>query len=165
LVACGVSRDAFVWLVSPPKRISRLGGHYNTLLKISKFVTRTGDKYIVTLTNPKEFRVWDAANYRLAREWVDRDFQRPVDHFTAIVFDDRRHAIITAPGVPSRRSEDQELLANYLEKHTHTSPVVGLFYSTLLEQFVMIDAIGNSSVWNCTGGRRTTFIERDWAQT
>ena len=162
LVTCGVSRDAYVWSISPPKRIFKMSGHYNTLLKVTDFVTSQDDKYIVTLTNRKEFRFWDASNYRMARELADRDMQRPENHFSAIVFDERRHALICASGVPCRYSEDTTLLENYLEKTSHNSPIIGCFYTAEFDQFVTLDSVGDFCVWNLKDGKRMYLIERDW---
>jgi hypothetical protein len=60
------------------------------------------DKFMVTMTTHKEFPLWDAVNYRMACERADRDLQRPENHFSTILFDEKRHAIITVAGVPSR---------------------------------------------------------------
>lgn len=163
LVTCGVSRDAYVWSISPPKRIFKMAGHYNTLLKVTDFVTSQDDKYIVTMTNRKEFRFWDASNYRMARELADRDMQRPENHFSAIIFDEKRHALICASGIPCRFSEDTSLLENYLDKKTHNSSIIGCFYTQEFDQFVTLDSVGDFCVWNLKDGKRMCLIERDWS--
>jgi WD40 repeat protein len=163
LVTASVSRDAYVWSLSPPKRLSKLGGHYNTLLKVTEFVTTTDDHYILTMTNRKEIRLWDAGNYRLAREWIDRDMQRPENRFSAVVFDERFHAIITASGVPCRWSEDAALLASYLERHSHSAGIVGCFYLPPFRQILSLDERGTFSVWDPGTGARAISVEPEWA--
>jgi WD40 repeat protein len=81
-----------------------------------------------------------------------------------VIFDERYRAIITVSGVPSRWSEDQALLANFLEKHTHTNPVIGCFFAAVFEQFVTIDSLGSCCVWNVMDGKRVSFTEREWSR-
>ncbi|OHS95902.1 EF hand family protein [Tritrichomonas foetus] len=162
IVTCGVSRDAYVWSISPPQRIFKLGGHYNTVVAITDYITSTNERYLLTMTNRKEFRLWDAVSYRMSREWNDPTLLRPENHYSAILYDERRHAIITAASYPVRWSENAAMVENFLEKTTHKHTIVGCHYTKCFNQIITIDSIANFCVWNVKNGQLSSMRESEW---
>lgn len=162
VITCGISRDAFVWSLSPPQRVFKLGGHYNTVVAITDYITSTNEKYLLTMANRKEFRLWDPVSYRMVREWTDPSLLRPENRYSAIIYDELRHSIITAASYPIRWSENAELLENFLEQSTHKHSVVGCHYSKTFNQIVAVDSIGNFSAYNIKNGKLQSMKETEW---
>jgi WD40 repeat protein len=152
LITYGVSRDCYVWSLSPLKKIFRLGGHYNQVIAVTDFVTSTGDKYFVTMTNRKEFRLWDSVNYRQVFEWSDPVIQRPENSYSSIMFDYHRHALITSSSYPSKWSEDVTAHLEQFEVLTHNHHIIGCHYAKEFEQLLTVDAIGTFKLWNYKNG-------------
>lgn len=162
VITCGISRDAYVWSISPPQRIFKLGGHCNTVIAITDYITSTNERYLMTMTNRKEFRLWDSVSYRMAREWTDPALLRPENHYSAVIYDEKRHSIITAASYPIRWSENAELLENFLEQSTHKHSIVGCHYSPAFSQIVTVDSIGNFSSYNIKNGKLQSKRETEW---
>ena len=152
LVTCCASRDAFVWSTSPPRRFYKFEQHNNQLQAMTDFVTTTNEKYILTLTVKKEFRLWDAVNYRMVREWAEPALLRPENRYGAIMFDMKRHALIAAACSPTRWAEDVSALSDSLEPVTHRHLIVGCQMSDEFNQLVTVDTIGAIRVWNINDG-------------
>lgn len=152
IVTFGNSRDAIVWAVSPPRKLFKLGGHYNAIQSITDFITSNDEKYVLTMTNRKEFRLWDGVNFRMVHEWNDNDLQRPENHFSASFFDLSRHSLITCSSYPSKWTEDVSSQADECETLTHGYPIVGTFYTTAFDEIVTIDCISTMKIWNWKNG-------------
>lgn len=152
LVTCCASRDAFVWSTTPPRRFYKFDQHNNQLQSIADFVTTTNEHYIVTVTVKKEFRLWDAVNYRIIREWVDQNLLRPENRYGAVMFDMKRHALITAASSPIKWAEDVSALNESLEPVTHRHLIVGCHFSHEFNQLITVDTIGAIRVWNINEG-------------
>lgn len=152
IVTYGVSRDAYVWAISPPRKLFKLGGHYNAIQCITDFITSNDEKYVLTITNRKEFRLWDSVNFRMVYEWNDNDLQRPENHYSASFFDLSRHSLITCSSYPSKWTEDVSAQADIYETLTHGYPIVGTFYTTTFEEIVTVDCISTIKIWNYHDG-------------
>lgn len=163
LATCGISRDAFVWSISPAQKIFKLGAHYNQVQQISDFITSTGEKYLMTMTNKKEFRLWDAVNYRMVREWSDPTPLRPENHYGAAMFDYRRHALITAACEPVKWAEDVSALNESLEPVTHSHQIVATLYSEEFDQVITVDSISSIKVWNVANGKNASSHTEPWS--
>ncbi|OHS95615.1 hypothetical protein TRFO_38277 [Tritrichomonas foetus] len=155
LTTCSVSRDAFVWTISPPQKMFKLGGHYNQLSHISDFITTTNEKYIVTMTIKKEFRLWDPMNYQKIREWSGLVMMRPENHYGAMIFDEKRHALITAASFPVKWAEDVSALNESLEPVTHSHTIVGCMYAKIFNEIVTVDSINSIKIWDLETGRNS----------
>jgi WD40 repeat protein len=165
LLTTGISRDAYVWSISPVKRIFKLGGHYNQLVDATDCGLSTGQMYYITLTNRKEFRMWDAVNYRLVREFSDPNPQIPENSYSALFFDHQQHCLITASSVPARWAENEVLMGNFLETTTHHLPIVGCFYARPFDQIVTVDTLSNIKVWDCDTGAIASCRRTEWTPT
>lgn len=163
LTTCGISRDAFVWSISPPTRLFKLGGHYNQLSHISDFVTTTGKEYIITMTTKKEFRVWDASSYNMVREWIDPAMLRPENHYNSVMFDEKRHALLTAANFPVKWAEDISALNESLEPMTHGHTIVGCKYTKEFNEIVTIDCLCTIKVWNIELGQNSSSHIEPWS--
>ena len=152
LITHGVSREGNVWGISPPRNLYQLGGHYNAIEAITEFITTTNEKYILTLTKKKEFRLWDSVNFRLLYEWTDPVMQRPEDHFTAAKFDYNRHALITCSSYPTKWAEDINANLELFEIRTHGYPIMGVYYSKEFDQLLSVDAICTFKLWDVMTG-------------
>ncbi|OHS95060.1 EF hand family protein [Tritrichomonas foetus] len=150
IASCSSARDAFVWSLSPPRKIFKLGSHYNQLQLITDYITTTNERYILTMTNKKEFRLWDSVNYRMVREWSDPSC--PEWKYTAAFFDERRHVLIAAHRDIIKWAEDESALLESKEAHTHRRPIVGCFLSNAFGQIVTIDSVCSIRVWNVETG-------------
>ncbi|OHT10832.1 EF hand family protein [Tritrichomonas foetus] len=153
IVTYGVSRDGTVWGVSPPRKLFKLGGHYNTVQAVTDFVTTTNEKYLCTMTNRKEFRLWDSVNFRMVYEWTDPTLQRPENHYSVAMFDYVRHSLITCSSYPSKWAEDVTSNVDLYEIHTHSYPIVGMFYSKEFDQLLTVDSICTFKLWNFREGK------------
>lgn len=162
LVTFSVSRDGYVWAISPPRRLFKLGGHYNIIEAITEFVTSSNEKYILTMTNRKEFRLWDSCNFRMIYEWADPELQRPENRYSCAMFDYLRHSLITCSSYPSKWTEDLTNHVEVYEPHTHLYPIVGCFYSTIFDQIVTIDNVSNIKIWNYKTGSLETNHKNSW---
>ncbi len=91
LLTTRVSREAYGLSVSTPKRSIGLSGHYDHLVDITEFGTRTCEKYFVTLMTGKDFRILDGSNGRIIREWFDADQQNHENSYSAMFFDSLSH--------------------------------------------------------------------------
>lgn len=163
LTTCGISRDAFVWSLSPPRKIFKLGGHYNQVTMITDYITTTGEKYLLTMTTKKEFRLWDALNYRMIREFSDPLTLRPENHYSCALFDYKRFVLITACGDVYKWAEDISALNECLELHTHSHHIVGAFLVPEFQQMVSVDSISTIKVWNIETGTNASNHSVSWA--
>jgi WD40 repeat protein len=162
LLTTGISRDAYVWSFAPIRRISKLGGHYNQLVDVTQFELSTGAVYYVTLTNRKEFVLWDAVNHRLVREFADPDSLRPENYYSAMWFDPKLHCLITASSVPVRWAENESLMGNLMEPSTHHVPIVGCYIARPFDQILTVDAVSNFKLWDCETGRLASYRRTEW---
>ncbi|KAK8893405.1 hypothetical protein M9Y10_021825 [Tritrichomonas musculus] len=165
LTTCGISRDAYVWSISPPNKLFKLGGHYNQLSHISDFVATTGKNYIITMTCKKEFRVWDASNYTMVREWMDPVMLRPENHYSSVMYDDKRHALLTAANFPVKWAEDISALNESLEPMTHGHTIVGCKYTKEFNEIVTIDRLCTIKVWNIEMGQNASSHVEPWSDS
>jgi WD40 repeat protein len=163
LLTTGISRDAYVWSLSPVRRIFKLGGHYNQLVEVTNFELSGGQTYYVTLTNRKEFGIWDAVNYRLVREFSDPTLLVPHHWSSEMFFDERMHCLITASSVPARWAENEGLMGNLLEPSTHHLPIVGCHLARLFDQILTVDTLCNFKVWDCETGHLASFRRSEWS--
>lgn len=163
ITACSVSRDAFVWSISPPAKLFKLGGHYNQLSHIANFVTTAGKEYIVTMTVKKEFRIWDASSYTMVREWTDPVMLRPENHYSSMIYDDKRHALITAANFPVKWAEDISAINESLEPMTHGHTIVGCEYTKEFNEIVTIDCLCTIKVWNIEFGQNASSHVEPWS--
>lgn len=152
LTTCGISRDAYIWSHGSGKKISKLGGHYNQVVKILNYTTTTKENYIVSMTNKKEFRLWDASSYRLMKEWTDPALLRPENHYSALFFDPFRNQLIAAASFAVKWAEDMSTKNDQLEKRTHSRTIVGVFSAPEFDQIVTIDTVCSIKAWNITTG-------------
>ena len=165
LTTCSFSRDAYVWSVSPPQKMFKLSGN-NQFSHISDFITTTNDKYILTMSVKKEFRLWDPIYYRMVNEWIDTEILRPENRYGALFFDERRHALITAANFPVKWAEDISALNDSLEPVTHSHAIVGCLYAKEFNEIVTVDSICSIKVWGIeTGQNKSSHIEPYNAQT
>lgn len=162
VITVGISRDIYVWSISPPQRVYKLYGHNSTVIAITDYVTSTNESYLLTMTNRKEFRLWDPASYRFAREWKDLSLYVPENYFSAIFYDEYRHAIISSSSYPIRWSENAEMLENFLEKTTHKHSIIGMHYTKKFEQIITIDSICNFCTWNVLNGKLASIRQTEW---
>ena len=162
LATCGIGRDAFIWSISPAKKIAKLSGHYNMLAKVLEYETTKGDRYLMTMTVKKEFRLWDAVNYRLVREWTDPALLRPENKYSAAMFDYKRHALITAGGDIAKWCEDINAVNESEELRTHNRPIIGCMYSKQFKQIVTVDSRCGIKVWSITQGKNTSNHQEPW---
>ncbi|OHT13232.1 EF hand family protein [Tritrichomonas foetus] len=162
LVTYGASRDAFVWSISPPRKMFKLGDHYNQIQGITDFITTSKEKYLLTMTNRKEFRVWDSVNYRAVHEWSDPTNQRPENHYSCATFDYERHALITCSSYPSKWAEDFTTNVSQYEMLTHNYSIVGCFYASAFDQVLTVDAIQTFKLWDQEKGCLETEHKIPW---
>jgi len=162
LITCGVSRDAYVWSQTTQKRIFKLGGHYSQVIGITKFDTSINDRCILTMTNRKEFKIWDGVNYRLLREWNDPNVQRPENRYGAMVFDSLHQCLITVSSVPSKWQEDTSSNPTNLVNSTSSHSIIACLYSSEFDQIINVDALGNFMVWEVKNGNRTMMRTENW---
>jgi len=155
LTTCSVSRDVFIWNTSTLKKTNRLGGHYNSVQHALGFISTSGQEYIITITNKKEFRMWDAVNFRLIRDWSDSALLRPQNNYSSSYFDERRHTLITASSCPVKWLEDSIVQVDLKEISTHQYQIIGCHYSSVFDQIVTLDPFGNFDVWNLCNGQKT----------
>ena len=141
LTTIGVSRDAYVWSEGTGRKIFKLGGHYNAISLITNYVTTSGENYILTMTNRKEFRVWDAQNYRLVKEFANRHQLHPEDRYSAGVFDPRRKVFVAASNQPALWGEDVGGSAEFEESLTHSRPIIGCFVVPEFCQLITVDSL------------------------
>lgn len=152
LTTCGISRDAYIWSHGSGKKISKLGGHYNQVVKIVNYTTTTKENYIVSMTNKKEFRLWDASSYRLMKEWTDPAVLRPENHYSALFFDPHRNQLISAASFPVKWAEDMSSKNDQFEKTTHSRTIVGVFSAPEFDQVVTVDTVCAIKAWNISTG-------------
>ena len=162
LATCGIGRDAFIWSISPAKKIAKLSGHYNMLAKVLEYETTKGDRYLMTMTVKKEFRLWDSVNYRLVREWTDPAVLRPENKYSAAMFDYKRHALITAGGDVVKWCEDINAVNEAEELRTHNRQIVGCLYSRQFRQIVTVDSRCGIKVWSIEQGKNTSNHQEPW---
>lgn len=164
LTTCPVSRDAYVWSISPPQHMFQLTGHYNQLSHISDFVTSNGENYIVTMTCKKEFKLWDCANYNTVREWTDPTILRPENHYGAMLFDEKRHTLITAASFPVKWAEDVSAFNEAQEPVTHGHSIVGCLYTKEFNEIVTVDSFCTIKVWDIETGRNSSSHIEPWSE-
>ena len=152
LLTFGISRDAYAWSSLTHKKMFKLGGHYNQIVGITNYHTTVDVDYIITMTNRKEFRVWDSVNFRMIREWTDPTPQRPENRYSAVFFDDSRNCLIAGSSYLSKWAEDVTLSADASTANTHIHQIVGCHYSDQFDQVITIDAKCYFSVWNVWNG-------------
>ncbi|OHS99546.1 EF hand family protein [Tritrichomonas foetus] len=161
LITSNNSRSVYVWSVAQNHKIFELGGHVNQVELITEFETTANERYIVTITSHKEFRIWDAMNYRLIREWVDNSLQVPTNCYSAAIFDPKQSSFITASSSLVKWVEDTGSYQYVIDKFQHTNgsitthhnKIVGCLYSKEFDQLVTVDAIGELSIWCYINGK------------
>lgn len=154
LITYGASRDAYVWSLVTLKRTFRLGGHYSQIQNIIEYVTTNGARYIITVTIQNQFRFWDSVNYRLVREYTDREKLTPFSHYGAAFFDDRRYAMICGASKLFKWAEDNSGAFDKLENTTHSKSIIGCHYSQPFEQIITVDLSGDFIVWDINSGTK-----------
>lgn len=156
LITYGPSRDVYVWGINPPRKIFTLGDHYNQVQCISDFATSSKDKYLVVITNRKEFRIWDSSSFRLVGEWSDTSLQRPENLFSVAQFDHARLCLVTCSAYPTKWAEDYTTQLLYFDKLTHNYPIIGCFYSKDYDQLITCDSACTFKIWNYMKGSLET---------
>ena len=160
IATCGISRDAYIWSHETGRKISKLGGHYNQVVKILSYTTTTKENYILTLTSKKEFRLYDSINYRLMKEWSDPQFYRPENRYGAIFYDPVRCQIITAAVGPVKWAEDAAAMSTSLDHKTHSHSIVAIFNAPEFNQLVTVDSVCCIKAWNTlTGAPESSHME------
>lgn len=152
LVTYGNTRDSLVWGINPPQKMFTLGEHYNQIECLTEFETTNKEHYIITITNRKEFKMWDSSNYRSLLEWTDPSMQRPENRFTSALFDSVRYCLITCSAYPTKLAEDFTTSVSHIEEVSHNYPIVGCFYSREYDQMVTCDAIRTIKLWEYKNG-------------
>lgn len=154
LITFGISRDAYVWSLLTQRKTFKLGGHYNQVIGITSFFTSGEVDYLVTMTNRKEFKLWDSVNFRMVREWTDPTLQHPENRFSAVFFDDVRKVLLAGSSFLSKWSEDVSQAADSTQSNTHAHQILGVHFSDTFNQVVTVDVRGDFSVWNVNTGAR-----------
>ena len=153
LATCGISRDSYIWSSSSCKKIFRLGGHYNQVILVSNYITTTGENYILTVTNKKEFRLWDSMNYRLVKEWSDTSNYRPENKYSTGIFDEKKNSFIVTSSWPVKWCEDLSSMSDKHEHQTHNHSIIGCHFSKEFSSLVSIDSICNIKIWDIQNGK------------
>ncbi|EAY08585.1 hypothetical protein TVAG_191080 [Trichomonas vaginalis G3] len=157
LITYGISRDAYVWSLLTQRKTFKLGGHYNQVIGICSFLTNSDVDYIVTMTNRKEFKLWDSVNFRMVREWTDPTLQHPDNRFSALYFDSVRRCLLAASSSLSKWAEDVSQQTDSTQSNTHAHQIIGAHFSDTFDQVVTCDAHGDFSVWNINTGSRDSL--------
>ena len=160
-VTCNMTKDISVWSQSG-RRIFLLGGHTNHPIFLSKFQTADEEEYIISMTNKKEFILWETTNFKRTTLWSDITLQRPKNEFGTAAYDANRKILYTISSVPSAWKDDQEISMLQPTNSTIMNFVVDVLYSPLFNQIICIDVIGNFSVWDMqTGSLMVLHTNRD----
>lgn len=139
IATIGVSRDAYIWSAESSRKIFKLGGHYNVIAHLIEYNTTSGDNYILTITNKKEFKLWDAQNYRLVRAFQDQSFLSPENRYSAVIFDDRRKVLLVAANSLNMWGEEVSYSIENESIATHNRQIIGCFYSPEFRDIVTVD--------------------------
>lgn len=161
LVTSSITRDAFIWSKASNKKIFKLDNHYSQISKVSRFATANGEDYILTMTTKKDFRLYDSQSYRLVKEWHDPTSLRPLNQYTALLYDEKMHCLITASSIPVRWIEDKSTITDPRNARTHNYRIVDCFYSSEFQQMITVDAMYTIKTWDVLTGRiQCSYMER-----
>lgn len=157
IATIGVSRDAYIWSAESSRKIFKLGGHYNVITHLVEYNTTSGDNYILTITNKKEFKLWDAQNYRLIRAFQDGSSMQPENRYSAVIFDDRRKVLIVAANQLNAWGEEVSFSLESESIATHNRAIIGCFYSPEFRDIVTVDTACCIKVHSAETGKLTAI--------
>ena len=148
IIICSNGKDAYSWSVQPVKRGHRLFGNPDHAALCCGYRSAHGDRYIVTVTNHKDFRLFDSSNFLARLDWSDSIVYHPEDKFTVLHYDAVRKLFVACAGHPVIWTEDEVALPAD-QRGVQTT---GLYYQADLEQMVTVDSSGRFAIWDYMTG-------------
>lgn len=161
VVTCGISREATIWTLCPPAKVNKLGGHYNQVILVTEFAT-DNDIYLLTMTSKKEFRLWDAVNWRIIREWSDTLLQGADIPYSTGIFDFKRRCLITTTTYPVKWCEDVVAYEDSVELLSVQHPIINCHYSKVFHQILVVDELSNFAVYNLLNSTKENQHSEFW---
>ena len=150
-ITCSTSRELTVWS-RIGKKAFKLGGHTQFVVFASEFTSSLNEDFIVSMSNKKEFILWDALSYKLSTIWVDVTMQRPENRFGTAIFDPERKFLYAISSVPTLWKDDRKISQIHSTALTVPSFIVEVLYAPIFNQIICVDVSENITVWNLSDG-------------
>ena len=148
LIICSTGKDPYSWSVQPVKRGHRLFGNPDPGVLCCNYKSAHGDRYIMTVTNHKDFRLYDSSNFMVRLDFSDSVSYLPEDKFSVIHFDSLRRLFVSCSSYPVIWGEGEVALP----RDAQGPQTIGLYYQKDLEQILTVDSNGRFSIWDYMTG-------------